>query len=61
MLRIAVVGRGTDRPSGPGSGSGAGRGLKIKPYRASMIGAKLRIVPKHPRRTVILVTCDQPI
>jgi PAS domain S-box-containing protein len=61
MLRIADDGVGPPAAADVGSGAGAGMGLKIMQYRASMIGAKLEIVPNHPHGTVVLVTCDQPL
>ena len=57
MLSIADDGVGV----GEAAASATGMGLKIMKYRASMIGAKLEIVPNQPQGTVVLVTCDQPV
>jgi PAS domain S-box-containing protein len=56
MLCIADDGGGiaTHNNGGPGMG------LKIMQYRASMIGAKLEILPNVPRGTMVRVTREQP-
>ena len=56
MLRITDNGIGI----GENNRRGSGMGLKIMKYRASIIGAKIEIVPNHPHGTVVRVTGEEP-